>query len=34
MDLDGTGQLRYNEFLRLLKRNGLKTVSEDEKILT
>ena len=33
IDLDGKDQLHYIEFLRVLRRNGLKTISDDEKII-
>jgi hypothetical protein len=33
MDMDGKGYIKYDEFLRILKRNGLKSISSDEKLI-
>lgn len=33
MDMDGKGYIKYEEFMRILKRAGLKSISSDEKIV-
>ena len=33
LDLDGQGQIKYSEFLRILQRSGLQSISSDEKII-
>ena len=33
IDLDGQNKIKYQEFLRILKRAGLQSVSSDEKLI-
>jgi hypothetical protein len=33
MDMEGKGYIKYEEFIRLLRRSGLTSVSQDEKIV-